>query len=307
MPLRVELSTPKVPDSKAYKPQSERVQAVGPTKIQDPIIDCLCQQAEQAYEPKVKRPGEWLDSFKEKGQPIANYSREASKVIKWSSADYNTIVLYIMDEGVPQDMIDALKTYCDAFFTDCRIEIRKGGESIPGGKKLPKDFFTEHRIKMRDDRTDPDRQAYTVDVLNRLVQYKGKSTYAILGVTTLDLYPGINFNYVFGWANFGSGTGVFSFRRYHPQYFKWYTHSYQDYLRLACHTMAHECCHMFGMHHCPYYECLMNGYNSLEEQIERKNNTLCPVCLKKLKLNVNFDTRKRFENLLAAVQKLGFS
>ena len=157
VPLRVEPSTPKVPDSKAYKPQSERVQAVGPTKIQDPIIDCLCQQAEQIYEPKVKRAGEWLSSFKEKGQLIVNYSREASKVIKWSSFDYNTIVLYIMDDGLPQDMIDALKTYCDAFFTTCQIEIRKGGESIPGGKKLPKDFFTEHRIKMRDDRTDPDR------------------------------------------------------------------------------------------------------------------------------------------------------
>jgi archaemetzincin len=100
--------------------------------------------------------------------------------------------------------------------------------------------------------------------LKKLILYKKKETYAILGVTMLDLYPGIKWNYVFGWANFGSGTGVFSFKRYHPDYPD-NENTYLDYIRLACHTMAHEICHMFALHHCPYYECLMNGYNSLEE------------------------------------------
>jgi len=80
----------------------------------------------------------------------------------------------------------------------------------------------------------------------------------------LDLYPGINWSYVFGWANFGSGSGVFSFKRYHPDY-PYNDNTYADYVRLACHTMAHEIGHMFGLHHCVYYECLMNGYNSMAE------------------------------------------
>jgi archaemetzincin len=126
-------------------------------------------------------------------------------------------------------------------------------------------------------------------------------------VTLCDLYPGVNWNYVFGWANFGRGSGVFSFKRYHPDYSMFHTHTYDDYIRLACHTMAHEIGHMFALHHCPYYECLMNGYNSLEEQIQRKNNTLCPICLKKLKLNIGFDTRQRFENLLKAATELKFT
>jgi archaemetzincin len=126
-------------------------------------------------------------------------------------------------------------------------------------------------------------------------------------VTLVDLYPGINWNYVFGWANFGRGSGVFSFKRYHPDYDEWNTHSYDDYIRLACHTMVHECCHMFALWHCPFYECLMNGYNSLDEQLERKNNTLCPICLKKLKLNIGFDVRQRFENLLKAATQLKFT
>ena len=145
-------------------------------------------------------------------------------------------------------------------------------------------------------------------MLNSLMKYKvkqGDRTYAILGVTMVDLYPGINFNYVFGWANFGSGTGAFSFKRYLPDFsYNRELYGEYDYIPLACHTMAHEICHMFGMHHCIYYECLMNGYNSLGEQLERKSNTLCPVCLTKLKLNVGFDTRKRFEMLLEVAQKL---
>lgn len=136
---------------------------------------------------------------------------------------------------------------------------------------------------MRDDNNDLDeRQGYTVDILNKLIQYKEKSTYAILGVTLCDLYPtssawaaperhfralgrhpSVNWNYVFGWANFGRGSGVFSFKRYHPDYSMFKSHTYDDYIRLACHTMAHEIGHMFALHHCPYYECLMNGYNSL--------------------------------------------
>lgn len=62
--------------------------------------------------------------------------------------------------------------------------------------------------------------------------------------------------------------------------------------------MAHEITHMFGMKHCIYYDCLMNGTMSAEETQRRTNNTLCPVCLKKLKINIKFDTKERFLKLL---------
>jgi len=200
-------------------------------------------------------------------------------VIKWSSPTYNTIILYLLDDKVPSDMVSALKIYCDAFFTNCKIVIKSPGDEWDVGKRLPKDFFSANKIKTRDDKGE---QAYTEDILNKLLQYKKKETYAILGVTTMDLYPGIKWNYVFGWANFGKGTGVFSFKRYHPSWPGNEEITNTDYIRLACHTMAHEISHMFALHHCIYYECLMNGYNGLDEQMSRENNTLCPVCIKKL-------------------------
>lgn len=122
----------------------------------------------------------------------------------------------MLDNDVPEDMIAALKIYCDAFFTGCNIQIKKPGDEWDTGKHLPKDFITENKICTR--MNCGDKQAYTEDILKKLLQYKKKETYAILGVTTMDLYPGIKWNYVFGWANFGSGSGVFSFKRYHPTY-----------------------------------------------------------------------------------------
>ena len=49
------------------------------------------------------------------------------------------------------------------------------------------------------------------------------------------------------------------------------------YLKTAC----HEICHVLGMTHCPYYECLMNGSNLVTEA-DKKPFALCPICLRKL-------------------------
>ena len=70
--------------------------------------------------------------------------------------------------------------------------------------------------------------------------------------------------------------------------------------------MAHELGHMFGLKHCIYYECLMNGLNSADEQRQGGIRILCPVCLKKLKSNLKFDTEARFTKLAETCEELGF-
>ena len=116
----------------------------------------------------------------------------------------------------------------------------------------------------------------------------------MLTVTMQDLYPFDSWNYVFGWANYVSRTGVFSFGRYHPDFNNDdYGDEYDDeeegkeedktdeqtakakkekakaeneLLENACYVMVHEIGHMYGMTHCTFYECIMNGFNSYEEQ-----------------------------------------
>jgi archaemetzincin len=94
-----------------------------------------------------------------------------------------------------------------------------------------------------------------------------QDAYCMLTVTMKDIYPYLSWNYVFGWANYKSRTGVFSFGRYDPAF----NGEDQDsdterrLLENACYVMVHEIGHMFGMLHCIYYECIMNGFNSYEE------------------------------------------
>jgi len=55
-------------------------------------------------------------------------------------------------------------------------------------------------------------------------------------------------------------------------------------LKTACHELAH----VFGLTHCPYYECLMNGSNLVEES-DRKPFSFCPLCLRKVSAYFNFN------------------
>ena len=78
-----------------------------------------------------------------------------------------------------------------------------------------------------------------------------------------DLYPRDEWNFVFGLASIKDRTGVFSFARYDPRFFepKEYIPKYDEIFWRAAGVMAHETCHMFGMRHCIYFDCLMNGSN----------------------------------------------
>jgi len=50
----------------------------------------------------------------------------------------------MLDNDVPEDLIVALKIYCDAFFTGCNIDIKKPGDEWDTGKQLPTNFFLEN-------------------------------------------------------------------------------------------------------------------------------------------------------------------
>ena len=71
-------------------------------------------------------------------------------------------------------------------------------------------------------------------------------------------------------------------------------------------VLAHEAGHMFSLHHCRRYECLMNGSNSLEE-MDRSPVEPCPVCLKMLQYNLRFDIRSRYRRLMALYERNGLT
>ena len=70
--------------------------------------------------------------------------------------------------------------------------------------------------------------------------------------------------------------------------------------------MVHEIGHIFGLMHCIYYECIMNGSNGSHED-RHPDHTLCPKCLAKLKFNAKYDSKDRFTVLVEASNAIGFT
>ena len=63
---------------------------------------------------------------------------------------------------------------------------------------------------------------------------------------------------------------------------------------------------MFGLEHCIFYECTMNGSNGSFEYVRHPTRTLCPICLAKLKMNIKFDCRERYQKLIEISEELNF-
>lgn len=119
-----------------------------------------------------------------------------------------------------------------------------------------------------------------------------------------------------------SRTGVFSFARYDADFWKaeseystgetfeksknFENKNWDEILFRACKVMAHEIGHIFGIKHCVYFNCLMNGSNNETENCN-KPAQLCAICLRKLQLNCPFRLKTRYQNLIKACQQLGGS
>ena len=69
-------------------------------------------------------------------------------------------------------------------------------------------------------------------------------------------------------------------------------HTNWSVLTLQSQVMTHEIGHMFGIKHCVYHNCAMNGSNHLAES-DRRAASLCPICLRKLQVFTIFSSCKR--------------
>src|SRR5439155_806815 len=152
------------------------------------------------------------------------------------------------------------------------------------------------------------RQLLTSDVLALLRRELPADAFSLSAFTREDLYPEDTWNFVFGQASLRERVGVFSFARYDPAFFGEPLGAGADRLRLrrALNVMAHETGHMFGLAHCVWFSCVMNGSNHLEET-DRRPFHPCPVCLHKLAWSVRFDVVQRYAMLERLFRGAGFA
>jgi archaemetzincin len=155
------------------------------------------------------------------------------------------------------------------------------------------------------------RQLLSSDILYFLRRQVPADAYCLAAVTMEDLYPRPSWDFVFGEASLVNHVAVFSLARYSPAFGGDHDRlslvaARNLVLRRSCKVLAHEVGHLFGLYHCIYYRCVMNGSNSLPES-DGKPIELCPVCLGKLRCSAGFEVPERYAKLQAFYQGAGLS
>jgi archaemetzincin len=121
----------------------------------------------------------------------------------------------------------------------------------------------------------------------------------VLALTTSDLWPGSEWNFVFGEADLTERVGVWSMYRYGDP--EESDQAHRTCLRRTLKVALHETGHMLGMHHCTAYECGMNGSNHLVE-MDARPMAFCPECAAKVWWVCGLEPAPWFESLAEFAQ-----
>jgi archaemetzincin len=242
----------------------------------------------------VPGPGDWLASHPEPGQTFDAFARSAA--IHPNPA---RSVIYLLPLGdFPADtspLIEDLRAYAEAYF---QLDV----------KVLPAFTPDLDQFHPRINEFTRRRQILTHSVMEYLRTQMPADAFCLLGVTMEDLYPARSWNFVFGQSWPAARVAVYSFARYDPAFSGGERPA--DYrviiFRRSCGVLAHELAHNFGLGHCIYYHCLLNGSNNLAEA-DAAPHHLCPVCLRKLQHAIQFDFMDRYRELSRFYHRHGWA
>ncbi len=271
---------------------AERARALGPLEGVSPALRVALEDA-SGFEPiPSPGPGDWLLGQHEPGQTFEDFVSSRP-----NRPDAARSVLYLQPlgefGGPAAPPLDVLARFAGAFF------------ATPV-KALPAREVEGLGVTDRINRDTRARQLLTGDLRRLLRERMPADAFAVLGLTMEDLYPGPSWNFVFGEASLTDRVGVYSFARYAPALDgKNGIAPAKTILLRGCKVLAHETGHMFGLAHCIYYRCLMNGSNHLGE-LDARPLHLCPVCLRKLQWSIGFDVTERYRRSRDVARAAGF-
>jgi archaemetzincin len=223
------------------------------------------------------RPGDWLWSFREPGQTLEEYART---VVNRKTPTRRTLHLLPFADLGPQrrGMIEPVREHT-ALFYDTAVKV------LPAAR-LRRGWYSRGRGQYNADR-----------IVRHLAGRVPTDSLGLFGLMGADLY-GLGLNFVFGEALLDERAGIYSLHRYGTRR--------QQLLLRSLKLSAHELGHMFGLKHCVFYRCVMNGVNSLRE-MDNSPLHLCPVCLAKLQWNLKFDPAQRYRRLAAFYRRHGLT
>jgi archaemetzincin len=271
-----------------------RLAAVGPTEAVSEELRHALAPGEDFQPMPPPGPADWLSNHPEAGQTFEQFAlSRPNRPDSYQRKLYLQPIGSFAQAGAPR--LDEVVQFAEAFFT---MEVAM----LP-----PIDIAQEH-IRNRRNPSSGQTQLLTTDLLDLLRKHLPGDAFALLGITMTDLYPDPQWNFVFGQASLRDRVGVYSFARYYSALSEGerVRHMHKLMLRRSCKVLAHETSHMFGIQHCIWYRCLMNGSNHLDEADARPLH-LCPVDLRKLQWSIRFDVARRYQRVLEFDREAGFS
>ncbi|CAI2374251.1 unnamed protein product [Moneuplotes crassus] len=238
---------------------------------------------------RILNSGEWIPCMENKPQSYPAYLKSnPNKLFETRK----TIYILGLDESISMGFLENCRKYCEAFYFGLPVKI------------LDNIDVKELNVKSRGK---SDSIQYSAkQILTKAKRKIPKDAYAMICVLNKDIYSREDWNFVFGYASLRARIGVFSFARYDPSFFNddhgMTSEEVEDTVQFrGIKVMCHEIGHMFGLKHCTYYRCIMNGSMSSEEAL-LKPCYLCPICLKKLYFVVQCDILSRYQALNEACE-----
>jgi archaemetzincin len=254
-------------------------------------IGAVIKALEPLHQPMGKpKPGEWLDRFKEPGQSFDQYvaSRPPTPTTQRST-------IYIQPLGelsAGQGAVVWATAEFMAIFYNVPVRI---------AEPMPIDLVPDSARRQHPQWGDT--QILTSYVLDELLAPRlPRDAAAMIAFTPVDLWPGENWNFVFGQASLVDRVGVWSLYRYGNADGE--KAAYTRCLLRAMKTGVHETGHMFGLGHCTAWQCGMNGSNSLAESDSRPL-AFCPQCEAKVLWATGAAPAARFATLADWCRKSG--
>ena len=222
--------------------------------------------------------GDWLMEHKESGQNFDAYC-SSSPIRSTQECPY----LYIVGMGEPSEQkLKILLTVQKGLSAFYQIPVRILAD-------LPHHSMPQGHIR-ENGQWDA---KWIIDKI--LPKHFPDSAMALIAFTEQDLYPGNDWNYVFGLASLKNRVGVWSYARFECECAGEIAEK-MCYMR-TLHVAIHETGHMFVIKHCIGFECCMNGSNSLFE-LDRQENRMCHECLAKVCWNRAISPGKHVQAML---------
>jgi predicted Zn-dependent protease len=260
--------------------EKERTEALGPTT--------QLQYNTQSFTPLTQKTS-WLSYNPDKRQSFHTYTKLLTKGHQAHklSSDRNKVYVYCMEQELGQKY-PFISSFISSFLYPLNVVFKT---------------WTNHGIKL----ISKSQQYHVKDIREQLKKELPSDAYCVLAITSTDLAED-GFNYIIGKATLRDRVGVVSLARYTPGWKGYlkpeYAHKKLTFEWRCMNVLAHELCHMFGIAHCVYYECVMKGSDTGDD----RPLLLCPICLKKLfynmeQIGISVNAVQRYKSLLNTYQK----